>query len=81
MQETGKTRSAKKLQLFYQNLEMYKNHGLEWTMKISRYDEAKGGEIKLEACEYFFRYWVHEIQKLKDCPYWMLGAKLDAEMK
>ena len=26
------------------------------TMRISRYDEAEGGEIKLEACEYFFRF-------------------------
>jgi hypothetical protein len=27
-----------------------------WTMRKSRYAEAEGGEIKLEACECFFRY-------------------------
>jgi len=32
------------------------NFLLAWTMKISRYDEAEGGEIMLEACEVFFRY-------------------------
>jgi len=28
-------------------------------MRKSRYDEAEGGELVLDACEYFFRYWVH----------------------
>jgi hypothetical protein len=28
-------------------------------MRISRYGEAKGGEMKLEADESFFRYRVH----------------------
>jgi hypothetical protein len=26
------------------------------TMRKSRYDEAEGGELVLEACEVFFRY-------------------------
>jgi hypothetical protein len=30
-----------------------------WTMRKSRYDEAEGGEFKLDACEVFFRYRVH----------------------
>jgi len=41
------------------------NHNIEiiWTLTIwrtmrkSRYDEAEGGELVLEACEVFFRYW------------------------
>jgi hypothetical protein len=35
-------------------------------MRISRYDEAEGGEIKLEACEDFFRYRVHIAEFLCD---------------
>jgi hypothetical protein len=31
-------------------------HLIVWTMRKSRYGEAEGGEIKLEADESFFRY-------------------------
>jgi hypothetical protein len=34
------------------------------TMRKLRYNEAESGEIKLEACESFFRYRVHKKSSL-----------------